>query len=125
MNPDTPENRVYIQKNRLWLLGEVIVMRLLTEKPANIYVTILDVLEKEKVKQTEVVDSPNSDVAAESKVFIQENRVAIVIEEWLKSCLDVKPENPLEYSLSYFGKLGGKQPETAEGRQSPPPTAAS
>ena len=113
MNPDSPENRSYIQKTRLWLLGEVVVMKLLLEKPTKVYDAILDVLEKEKSKQTEVVDAPPADVAADSKSYILENKIATLVEEWYASVLEVKPENPLDYSISYFGKVRGEKDGTA------------
>jgi hypothetical protein len=114
MNPDSPENRAYIQKTRLWLIGEVVVMKLLVEKPANVFDAIVEILEKEKQKQTETVEAPSAEVAADSKAFIMENKIAVLVEEWYASVLEVKPQDPIDYSLSYFNKLKAEKNGTAE-----------
>lgn len=105
MNPDTPENRIYIQRNRLWLLGEVIVMKLMREKPTDIAAAALTALEAERVKPTDSVEPPTPEDAAEAKEYLQKNNVAPIIEQWFQATLESKPENPIDFSIAHFKKL--------------------
>ncbi len=123
MNPDSPENRAYIQKTRLWLIGEVVVMKLLQEKPANIFDAILDILAKEKQKQTETVEAPSAEVATDSKEYISENKIAVLIEAWYSSVLEVKPADPIDFSVSYFAKVKEEKNEAASTLEATPAAA--
>ena len=119
---DTAENRAFIQKHRLWLLGEIITMRLITDKPEEPIAMIINVLNGEKSKQTEAIDPPAAGVAADAKDYLQKHRIAFIIEDWLRSVLEVKPENPLDFSCDYFAKMSGGA--SAKGGESAPPAAA-
>ncbi|CUF92616.1 Hypothetical protein, putative [Bodo saltans] len=105
MNPDTAENRVYIQRNRLWLLGEVVVMKLMRDSPEDPIVAALQVLEAERQKPTDSVEPPTPEDAAEAKEYLQKHNVAAMIETWFHSCLENKPEHPLDFSIAHFKKL--------------------
>jgi hypothetical protein len=105
---DTPANRAYIQKHKLWMIGEVITMKLIFERSEKPLQTIIAVLNSEKDHPTEAVDPPPPDVAAEARDYLQRNRVAFIIEDWLKACLDEKPDDPLSYSIDYFTKQMSK-----------------
>lgn len=107
MSADTPENRAYVQKHRVWLLGEVITKKLIEEKPADPIQAICGVLQQEKSKPSEALDPPPPDVAADAKDYLQKHRVAFVVEDWLRAILEAKPEAPLDFSCDYFAKMAG------------------
>ena len=104
MNPDTPENRIYIQRNRLWLLGEVIVMKLMREQPADPIATAVAVLEAEAAKPTDHIDPPTPEDAQNAKPYLQQHNIAMLIEAWFKETLEAKPEKPLPFSITFFKK---------------------
>lgn len=107
MNPDTPENRVYIQRNRLWLLGEVVVKKLIREKPDDAIGAILSVFEAEQSKPTDTIEPPTPEDAAEAREYLQKQNIAVIVEAWMQATLETKPENPLEFSIAHFKKLTG------------------
>lgn len=115
MNPDTAENRVYIQRNRLWLLGEVVVMKLMREKPDEPAAAALQVLEAERAKPTDSVEPPSPEDAAEAKEYLQKHNVASMIESWFHACLESKPDQALDFSIAHFKKLapGSMEEESA------------
>lgn len=105
MNVDTPENRSYIQRHRLWLLGEVLTMKLLQDKPEKPITAIVHILENERSEPTENIESPSPEVAAEAKEYVQRHKITALFEEWLRAALEAKPETPLDFSISYFQKI--------------------
>jgi hypothetical protein len=117
MNPDTPENRMYVQRNRLWLLGEVLVKRLVEEKPDDPIAAALQVLGAEKDAATESIDPPTPEVAAQSREYLQTHKIASMVEEWLKETLEAKPENPIDFSIGYFKKVAEASKEEAAAEQ--------
>lgn len=117
---DTPDNRAYIQKHRLWLLGEVMTMTLMLQKPEKPLEVMVQTLQKENSTRTEAVDPPAQEVIAESKTYLQENKVAQTLEEWLRALIDAKPENPIQFSIDHFNNLrGAAETATADGRKKP------
>lgn len=104
MNPDTPENRIYIQRNRLWLLGEIIVMKLMREHPKDPIAAAVAALEAEELKPTTHIDPPTPEDAQNAKSYLQEHNIAMLIEQWFKETLEAKPEKPLPFSVSFFKK---------------------
>ena len=114
---DSPENRAYIQKNRLWTLGEVLSAGLMTSKPADPIAKILELLEPEREKRTEQVDSPALDLVNDAKAYMTELRIAFLFEDWLKALLEARPEKPVEFSIDFFRKIqagkGGKSSAAA------------
>jgi hypothetical protein len=105
---DTAENRQYMQKHRLWLLGEMVTMTLMTERPAAPIPTVIRVLEAECVKPTENIMPPSTQAIADSTEYFQAKQVAQVVEDWLRALMDAKPEVPIEFSLDYFRRLDGQ-----------------
>lgn len=107
MSADTADNRAYVQKHRIWILGEVITMKLINEKPDEPVKAIVAALQAEKTKPTESLDPPPPDVAADAKEYLQRHRVAFIVEDWLRTVLEAKPEAPLDFSCEYFAKMTG------------------
>ena len=122
MSADTPENRAYIQQHRLWLVGEIITLRLIADRPADPVKAVLAVLQAEKAKPTEVVDPPSPEVAADAKGYLQEHRIAFLVEDWLRAVLESKPAAPIEFSCEYFTKLqNAGLSEVTKATETPPP----
>ena len=117
MNPDSAENRMYIQRNRLWLLGEVIAKRLIEERSPDPVHTALQVLAEEKEKQTESIDPPSPEAAAEAKEYLLQHNIAPMIEEWFKDTLLAKPESPIDFSIGFFNKMSEGAKEEAQKEQ--------
>jgi len=115
--PDTPENKDYIQKHKLWTLGELITMHVIQTQPQNLDEFIVKVLTNEKDNPTTTIDPPSAEIAASAKAYLQEHRVAFVIEDWLRAVLEAKPDTPLDFSIAHFGKgsnaadAGAKRPK--------------
>ena len=106
MQADTSDNRKYIQAHRLWMLGEVVVLHLVKTKPSDIQQAILELMIREKKEPTQNVDPPQPAEANDAKEYLQKNKVAVVVEEWLKALLETKEEHPIDASIRYFeGKL--------------------
>eukprot|EP00759_Apiculatamorpha_spiralis_P044518 PhF_6_TR41481/c0_g1_i1/m.62881/K03809/wrbA; NAD(P)H dehydrogenase (quinone) len=108
--PDTPENKEYIQKHKLWMLGELLTMKLIQDRPTSVEPFCAEVLKREQESPTTTIDPPTPDVAANAKAYLQENRIAFVIEDWLRSVLEEKPENPLDFSIKFFSKGSNVEP---------------
>ena len=102
---DTAETRQYTQKHRLWTLGELLSFNLMTKKPKDPIGEIVSTLEKEKEKRTEQVDAPSPEVVQEAKQYIQELRIAFLFEDWYKSMIESRAEDPLEFSIQFFKKI--------------------
>jgi hypothetical protein len=102
---DSQENRTYIQKQRLWTLGEAMTQALMTAKPSDPVAAILEVLGKEAQKRTEQVDPPAAEVVTEAKPYLQDRRIAFLFEDWLKAVLEARPEKPVDFSIDFFKKL--------------------
>lgn len=102
---DSQENRNYIQKQRLWVIGEVLSAGLMTAKPKDPVAACIDLLEKELDKRTEAVDPPSQEVVNEAKAYMTELRIAFLFEDWLKAVLEARPEKPIDFSLEFFKKV--------------------
>ena len=105
LNLNSQETRQYTQKHRLWSLGELLSFNLMTKKPKDPISEIVSSLEKEKEKRTEQVDAPSPEVVQEAKQYVQELRIAFLFEDWYKSLLESRPEDPLEFSIQFFKKI--------------------
>lgn len=108
MNPssvDNPQKRAYVQEHRLWLLGEVIAMTLMHQRPENPLDIVLGVLRSEQRKRTESVDPPPLDIVNETKVYLQAHRIPNLLEEWMRYLTESQPLNPLEWSIQYFTEV--------------------
>ncbi len=121
---DTAETRQYTQKHRLWTLGEILSFALMTKRPKDPIGEILATLEKEKEKRTEQVDAPAPEVVAESKSYVQELRVAFLFEDWFKAILEARPEDPVEFSLTFFKKVQDGQSKNQQQQQAGGATAS-
>jgi hypothetical protein len=106
---DSQESRQYVQKHRLWTIGEVLSFTLMTKKPKDPLTEILATLGKEKEKRTEQVDAPSAELVAESKQYVQELRIPFLIEDWYKNLIESRPEDPLEFSIEFFKKIQSGQ----------------
>ena len=65
--PETPENKDYIQKHKLWMLGELLTMQLLQHLPPNPTEFIVTVLTAEKENPTTSIEPPPAELAASAK----------------------------------------------------------
>lgn len=102
---DSQESRQYVQKHRLWTIGEVLSFHLMTKKPKDPLSEIIATLVVEKEKRTEQVDAPSAELVAEAKQYIQELRIPFLMEDWYKALIESKPEDPIEYSVEFFKKI--------------------
>lgn len=122
MSVDTAENRQYLQKHRLWILGDAITCKLMTTRPPNPVDAILCVLRDQQTKLQSPPNQPTPEDCSEAKPYLEKHRVASMIEDWLRLCLDTKPADAVQWSIDYFRRVAGEEndgvaqnkPKTAE-----------
>lgn len=99
---DTPENRSYIQRQKLWHLGEIVSHFLVVRQPPDVNGAIAGVLYAEKQRPSDAMEQPSPTAISAAQSYLQRYQVASTIEEWLANVLDVKPVNPIDFSIDYF-----------------------
>ena len=107
MTVDTAENRQYIQKHRVWILGDAITCHLMTVKPEDPIAAAIGVLEGQKARLQAPPSQPSADECSEAKAYLERHRIASVIEDWMRTLVDTKPADAVAWSIDYFNKVGG------------------
>eukprot|EP00672_Neobodo_designis_P024329 CAMPEP_0174828088 /NCGR_PEP_ID=MMETSP1114-20130205/1124_1 /TAXON_ID=312471 /ORGANISM="Neobodo designis, Strain CCAP 1951/1" /LENGTH=132 /DNA_ID=CAMNT_0016061793 /DNA_START=73 /DNA_END=471 /DNA_ORIENTATION=+ len=123
MTVDTAENRQYIQKHRVWILGDAITCCLMTQRPKDPIAAAIGVLEGQKGRLQAPPNQPSADDCSEAKGYLEEHRIATVIEDWMRTLVDTKPADAVEWSIEYFNKLSGDDDKPAARKEEPAPSA--
>ena len=103
---------VYIEINRISLLGDLVLHLLCSsfpDEPIGAIANFLDILSQNEKTHLQVVDPPRPSVEMNPIVreYLQQHRIAFVVEEWLGELCRVQPENALQYSSQFFMRMLG------------------
>ncbi len=106
MSVDSAENRQYIQKHRLWILGDAATCKLMLQKPSDPIQMIISVLTEQQQRLQAPPNAPTPEEAADAKDYLLKHNIATIMEDWLRTVLENKPEDPIKYSIEeYFANL--------------------
>lgn len=121
---DTVENRAYAQLHKIWIMGDYAVMSVMKRKPDAPLDGMYAALQNFKTNpKTSSPDMPSQDLASQAADYLAKHDLAVVTNKWYAALLEAKPENPMDFSLSYFEALGAK-PEAEEGEDAKSDAAA-
>jgi hypothetical protein len=105
MSVDTAENRQYIQKHRLWILGDAITCKLITEQPSDPFAAALSVLEGQRSRLQAPPNQPTTEELTNAKDYLEKGHIATLVEDWLRHTLESKPDDAVQWSIDYFNRL--------------------
>ena len=110
---DAGEHKAYIQKHRIWVLGDMVTKKVLSERPPENKAVLTLIVNTLKEEASKVSDKPLADVdppaagevGPELKEYLLMQKLPEMIEAWLKHLLDTRPEKAIDASVEYFEKL--------------------
>lgn len=102
MSVDSAENRQYVQKHRLWILGDAVTFELMTTRPSDPVQKAIAVLQAQQQRLQAPAIAPTPEIATDAKEYLQKHSIATLIEEWLRTVLEHKPEDPIKFSIENY-----------------------
>lgn len=102
---------VYMELHRISLLGDLALYMLCSSLPPEPIAGIADffsVLSKNEKTHTQIVEPPRPpllDGAPAMRAYLQQHRVAFLMEEWIGELCAKQPETPLQFSSAYFQRM--------------------
>lgn len=124
MSVDNAENRAYIQKHRIWILGDAVTCKLMTSMPSEPIQAVISVLTSQKQKLAAPPNQPTPEEAAEAKSYLAKHNVATMVEDWMRAVLDNKPAEPIDFSIDYFQRMENDRNDDGKAASEPAVAAA-